>query len=121
VAANDLGLARSDRVESQFAGAPETSCREREISDPMNETGTRQSGYSVFGIRPVAEFARYLIEAPRPRLSVEQKARDRVVDLILREAGASALVWNTLLLHGKVLPFRATPPGQFALSPGAFG
>ena len=49
----------------------------------MNEPGTCQSGYSVFGIRPVAEFARYLIEAPRPRLSVEQKARDGVVDLLL--------------------------------------
>jgi hypothetical protein len=75
----------------------------------MNETGACESGYSVFGIRPVAEFARYLIEAPRPRLSVEQKADYGVVDLVLREAGAAALVWNTLLLHGKVLPFRARP------------
>jgi DNA-binding XRE family transcriptional regulator len=75
----------------------------------MNETGTRQAGYSVFGIRPVAEFAGYLVEAPWPRPSVKQKAHDRVVDLLLREASVSALLWNTLLLHGKVLPFRARP------------
>jgi hypothetical protein len=71
----------------------------------MNETSACQPGYGIFGIRSIAEFARDLLEAPRPPRFVEQKADDSVVDLVLGETGAAALVWNTLLLHGKVLVF----------------
>jgi DNA-binding XRE family transcriptional regulator len=83
----------------------------------MNETGARQPGYGVFGVRPIAKFARDLLEAPRPGGFVQQKADDGVVDHVLGETGAAALVWNTLLLHGKVLPFRARPRAVHA-APG---
>jgi hypothetical protein len=75
----------------------------------MNETGACQSGYSVFGIRPVAELARDLIEAPRPRLSVEQKARDRVVDLLLWRGQCPAARLEYAAAAWEGLPFRARP------------
>jgi len=85
----------------------------------MDETGACQPRYGVFGIGPVAEFACDLFDAPRPRISVEHKANDGVVDLIVREPGPSVLAWNTLLLHGKA--FLSVPgPGQFALRRGRY-
>ncbi|HST33336.1 MAG TPA: hypothetical protein VLJ80_07420 [Solirubrobacteraceae bacterium] len=49
----------------------------------MNETSACESGYGVFGVRPVAEFAPDLLEAPRPPGLVEEEADDGVVDLVL--------------------------------------
>jgi hypothetical protein len=108
-AANDLQASSIVRVETQPAGSAEAPCREREVTEPMNETGASQSGYGVFGIRPITEFARNLLETPRPPGLVEQKADHGVVDLVLREPGAALLRWNTLMLHGKVRPFLAGP------------
>jgi DNA-binding XRE family transcriptional regulator len=85
----------------------------------MDETGAYQPGYGVFGIGPVAEFACDLLDAPRPRISVEHKANDGVVDLIVREPSPAVSAWNTLLLHGKA--FLSVPgPGQLALRRGHY-
>jgi DNA-binding XRE family transcriptional regulator len=86
----------------------------------MNETCARQSGYRVLGVRLIPEFARDLLQAPRPPGLVEEEADHGVVDLILREPRAAPLVWNTLLLHGKA--FLSVPgPGQLALRRGRYG
>jgi hypothetical protein len=82
-AANDFQPSSIDRVQAKLAGASEASRREREVPEPMNETRACQSGYGVFGIWLVAEFASYLLESPRPPRLVEQKADHGVVDLIL--------------------------------------
>jgi DNA-binding XRE family transcriptional regulator len=85
----------------------------------MNETGARQPGYGVFGVRTITEFARDLLEAPRPPGLVEQESDDGGVDLVLREPCAALLLWNTLLLHGKA--FLSVPgPGQLALRRGRY-
>jgi DNA-binding XRE family transcriptional regulator len=85
----------------------------------MNETSARQSGHGVFGIWPITEFARVLLEAPRPPGLVEQEANHGVVELVLSEPGAAPLLWNTLLLHGKA--FLSVPgPGQLALRRGRY-
>jgi hypothetical protein len=71
------------RVQTQLAGSPEAPRREREVPEPMNETSACQPGYGVFGIRTITEFARDLLETPRPPGLVKQKTNDGVVDLVL--------------------------------------
>jgi hypothetical protein len=82
-AANDLLVSSIVRVQTQLAGSLEAPRREREVPEPMDETSACQSGDGIFGIRPITEFARDLLEAPGPPGLVEEKADDGVVDLVL--------------------------------------
>jgi hypothetical protein len=83
----------------------------------MDKSGPYEASQRVVGVAAVAEFAGDLLDAPRPRLTEEQEADDRVVDLALRETSAPRLLWNTLVLHGK--DHLSVPgPGQLALRRG---
>ena len=79
----------------------------------MDQAPAVQSGEAVRRVAP--DFPLDLLNRPWPLLVIaEQQAEDRRVNLTVFLGRGE----GTLLLPGKVLPFRATAPGQFALSPG---
>lgn len=82
----------------------------------MNQPGTMQRSQSIDGLDVVADLQLHLAHRPWTLLvGNKQQRKDRLPDSVCRLGRRT----TTLILHGKVLPFRAGP-GQFALRRGHF-
>ena len=101
------------RLDREVVGHDGGACGPHETVEAMNEPGPIETVEAVSRVAP--DFSGDLIDRPRPLLvPIAQTSKDCRIDLAVFLSRGQC----TLVLHGKVPPFRATAPGQSPLSPG---